>query len=221
MSTWILFDLDGTLTDSGEGVMKSVRYALDRMGFPNEPESALRRFIGPPLHQSFIDFYGFSKEKAFEAVETMRERYREKGVYENHMLPGMKEMLGKLRAAGVKLCVATSKPLHFTEIILRQHGVDGLFTHVVGANLDGTMTDKTEVIREVLRRIGDAPGARIFMVGDRKFDMIGANNCGIPGVGVYFGYAEPGELEAAGAQYIARDVPALERILLSLCEGEQ
>lgn len=160
MSTWILFDLDGTLTDSGEGVMKSVCYALDRMGFPNEPESALRRFIGPPLHQSFIDFYGFSEEKAFEAVETMRERYREKGVYENHMLPGMKEMLAKLRAAGAKLCVATSKPLYFTEIILRQHGVDGLFTHVVGANLDGTMTDKTEVIREVLRRIGDAPGEK-------------------------------------------------------------
>lgn len=221
MSTWILFDLDGTLTDSGEGVMKSVRYALDRMGFPNEPESALRRFIGPPLHQSFIDFYGFSEEKAFEAVETMRERYREKGVYENHMLPGMKEMLAKLRAAGAKLCVATSKPLYFTEIILRQHGVDGLFTHVVGANLDGTMTDKTEVIREVLRRIGDVPGEKIFMVGDRKFDMIGANNCGIPGVGVYFGYAEPGELEAAGAQYIARDVPTLERILLSLCGSEQ
>lgn len=217
MTTWFLFDLDGTLTDSGEGVMKSVRYALDRMGFPNEPDSALRRFIGPPLHDSFIDFYGFSREKAFEAVETMRERYRTKGVYENTMFPGMQAMLEKLCKAGAKLCVATSKPLYFTEIILRQHGVDKWFTHVVGANLDGSMTDKTEVVREVLRRIEGDGGGQAYMIGDRKFDMIGAKNCGIPGIGVYFGYAEPGELEAAGAQYIAQDVPALEKILLSLC----
>ena len=221
MSTWILFDLDGTLTDSGEGVMKSVRFALDRMGFPNEPERALRRFIGPPLHKSFMDFYGFSEEKAFEAVETMRIRYREKGVYENSLYPGMKEMLSRLRAAGAKLCVATSKPAYFTEIILEQHGISGLFTHIVGANLDGTLTDKTEVIREVLRRIGDTSHERIFMIGDRKFDVIGAKNCGIPAVGVYFGYAEPGELEQAGASYIVQTVAELEVLLLGLLQNTE
>lgn len=218
MSTWILFDLDGTLTDSGEGVMKSVRFALDRMGFPDEPESALRRFIGPPLHKSFMDFYGFSEEKAFEAVETMRIRYREKGVYENSLYPGMNEMLSRLRAAGAKLCVATSKPAYFTEIILKQHGISELFTHIVGANLDGTLTDKTEVIREVLRRIGDTSHERIFMIGDRKFDIIGAKNCGIPAVGVYFGYAEPGELEQAGASYVVQTVAELEALLLGLLQ---
>ena len=221
MSTWILFDLDGTLTDSGEGVMKSVRFALDRMGFPNEPERALRRFIGPPLHKSFMDFYGFSEEKAFEAVETMRIRYREKGVYENSLYPGMKEMLSRLRAAGAKLCVATSKPAYFTEIILEQHGISGLFTHIVGANLDGTLTDKTEVIREVLRRIGDTSHERIFMIGDRKFDVIGAKNCGIPAVGVYFGYAEPGELEQAGASYVVQTVAELEVLLLGLLQNTE
>ena len=221
MSTWILFDLDGTLTDSGEGVMKSVRFALDRMGYPNEPERALRRFIGPPLHKSFMDFYGFSEEKAFEAVETMRIRYREKGVYENSLYPGMKEMLSRLRAAGAKLCVATSKPAYFTEIILKQHGISGIFTHIVGANLDGTLTDKTEVIREVLRRIGDTAHERIFMVGDRKFDVIGAKNCGIPAVGVYFGYAEPGELEQAGASYVVQTVAELEVLLLGLLQNTE
>ncbi|MCI5652171.1 MAG: HAD hydrolase-like protein [Ruminococcus bromii] len=220
MNTWILFDLDGTLTDSGEGVMKSVRFALDRMGFPDEPYSALRRFIGPPLHKSFMDFYGFPEEKAFEAVETMRVRYREKGVYENSLYPGMKEMLFHLKDAGAKLCVATSKPAYFTEIILKQHGIFDLFTHVVGANLDGTLTDKTEVIREVLRRIGDTSGERIFMIGDRKFDMIGAKNCGIPGVGVYFGYAEPGELEQADAAYVVQTVAELEALLLGLLRAE-
>ena len=220
MNTWILFDLDGTLTDSGEGVMKSVRFALDRMGFPNEPYSALRRFIGPPLHKSFMDFYGFPEEKAFEAVETMRVRYREKGVYENSLYPGMKEMLFHLKDAGAKLCVATSKPAYFTEIILKQHGIFDLFTHVVGANLDGTLTDKTEVIREVLRRIGDTSGERIFMIGDRKFDMIGAKNCGIPGVGVYFGYAEPGEHEQADAAYVVQTVAELEALLLGLLRAE-
>lgn len=220
MNTWILFDLDGTLTDSGEGVMKSVRFALDRMGFPNEPESALRRFIGPPLHKSFMDFYGFPEEKAFEAVETMRVRYREKGVYENSLYPGMKEMLVRLKDAGAKLCVATSKPAYFTEIILKQHGIFDLFTHVVGANLDGTLTDKTEVIREVLRRIGDTSGEQIFMIGDRKFDMIGAKNCGIPGVGVYFGYAELGELERADAAYVVQTVAELEALLFGLLRAE-
>ncbi|MGN0479587.1 MAG: HAD hydrolase-like protein [Hominenteromicrobium sp.] len=220
MNTWILFDLDGTLTDSGEGVMKSVRFALDRMGFPNEPDSALRRFIGPPLHKSFMNFYGFSEEKAFEAVETMRIRYREKGVYENSLYPGMKEMLFRLRDAGAALCVATSKPAYFTEIILKQHGIHGLFTHIVGANLDGTLTDKTEVIREVLRRIGNTSEARIYMVGDREFDMIGAQNCGIPGIGAYFGYAEPGELERAGAAYTVQTVAELETLLLGRLEAE-
>lgn len=215
MSAWILFDLDGTLTDNSEGIIKSARFALDQMGFPNEPDSVLRRFIGPPLHDSFIEFYGFSREKAFEAVDLYRVRYREKGVYENVLFPGMKEMLQHLKSAGAKLCVATSKPIVFTEVILKQHGVHDLFTHIVGANLDGTMTDKTEIIQEVMRRIGETDEP-VVMVGDRSFDMIGAKNCGVTGVGVYFGFADPGELEDAGADHIADTVPELEKLLIDL-----
>ena len=217
MSTWILFDLVGTLTDNSVGIIKSARFALDRMGFPNEPDSVLRRFIGPPLHDSFMEFYGFSKEKAFEAVENYRIRYREKGVYESDLFPGLREMLHALREKGAKLCVATSKPSVFTEVILKQHNLYDLFEFVVGANLDGSMTDKTEIIHEVLRRIGET-GERAVMVGDRSFDIIGANNCGIESVGVYYGFAEPGELEEAGASHIANTVSELQGILLKLTE---
>lgn len=215
MSAWILFDLDGTLTDNSEGIIKSARFALDKLGFPHEPDSVLRRFIGPPLHLSFMEFYGFSEEQAFEAVDLYRVRYREKGVYENCLFPGMREMLQRLKDSGAKLCVATSKPIVFTEMILKQHGVYELFTHVVGANLDGSMTDKTEVIREVLRRIGET-GGPVVMVGDRSFDIIGAKNCDLDSVGVYFGFADPGELEETGATYIANTVSELEEILMSM-----
>ena len=212
MSVWFLFDLDGTLTDNSEGIIKSARFALDQFGIPNEPDSTLRRFIGPPLHDSFMAYYGFSKEKAFEAVDMYRVRYREKGVYENVLYPGMKTMLEHLRERGAMLCVATSKPLVFTEKILKQHGVYELFTHIVGANLDGSMTDKTEVIGEVLRRIGEEAD-RVVMVGDRSFDMVGAKNCGVESVGVYYGFADPGELEAAGADYVVNTVAELEQVL--------
>ena len=215
MTKTILFDLDGTLTDNSEGIIKSARFALDRMGYSNEPDSVLRRFIGPPLHDSFMNFYGFSKEKAFEAVDNYRVRYREKGVYESELFSGLREMLLALREKGAKLCVATSKPLVFTEVILKQHDVYDLFEFIVGANLDGSLTDKTEIIREVLRRIGET-GEPAVMVGDRSFDIVGANNCGIQSVGVYYGFADPGELEEAGATYIANTVPELQEILLSL-----
>ena len=215
MSTWILFDLDGTLTDNSEGIIKSARFALNKLGISDAPDSMLRRFIGPPLHQSFMEFYGFSEEKAFEAVDLYRVRYREKGVHENNLFPGLKEILQNLKNSGAKLCVATSKPLVFTEVILKQHGIYELFEHIVGANLDGSMTDKTEVIGEVLRRIGNT-GEPVVMVGDRSFDIVGANNCGVKSVGVYYGFADPGELEEAGATYIANTVDELGQILTDL-----
>ena len=201
MSIWVLFDLDGTLVDNSEGITKSTQFALDSYGYPNQPMETLKKFIGPPLHESFMEFYGFSKEQAFEAVDRYRVRYKEKGVYENRLYPGMKELLEALKSAGVKLSVSTSKPTVFTEKILKQNGIFELFDQIVGANLDGSMTDKTEVMQEAMRRAGGKENNTFFMVGDRSFDMIGAKNCGVPGIGVYFGFAEPGELEEAGADY--------------------
>lgn len=212
MSRWIFFDLDGTLTDSGAGIVKSVRYAIERLGLPDTPDSVLRGFIGPPLHESFVHTFGMSRAAALQAVEVYRERYRVKGVYENTLFPGMRGLLRKLRDAGLKLGVATSKPAEFAEIILKQHHIYSLFSEVVGSNLDGSMTDKAEILQEALRRTN---GAEICMVGDRKFDVLGAKACGLPCVGVRFGFAEPGELEAAGAVAIAETVPALQEILLN------
>ena len=212
----LLFDLDGTLTDPSEGITNSVMHALRRMGVEPPERRALYKFIGPPLHESFMEFYGFSKEQAFEAVDRYRVRYKEKGVYENRLYPGMKELLEALKSAGVKLSVSTSKPTVFTEKILKQNGVFELFDQIVGANLDGSMTDKTEVMQEAMRRAGGKENNTFFMVGDRSFDMIGAKNCGVPGIGVYFGFAEPGELEEAGADYTVETTEELKTLLMKL-----
>ena len=165
MSIWVLFDLDGTLVDNSEGITKSTQFALDSYGYPNQPMETLKKFIGPPLHESFMEFYGFSKEQAFEAVDRYRVRYKEKGVYENRLYPGMKELLEALKGVGVKLSVSTSKPTVFTEKILKQNGIFELFDQIVGANLDGSMTDKTEVMQEAMRRAGGKENNTFFMVG--------------------------------------------------------
>ena len=191
MSIWVLFDLDGTLVDNSEGITKSTQFALDSYGYPNQPMETLKKFIGPPLHESFMEFYGFSKEQAFEAVDRYRVRYKEKGV-------------------------STSKPTVFTEKILKQNGIFELFDQIVGANLDGSMTDKTEVMQEAMRRAGGKENNTFFMIGDRSFDMIGAKNCGVPGIGVYFGFAEPGELEEAGADYTVETTEELKTLLMKL-----
>ena len=216
MYRYIFFDLDGTLTDSKEGVVNCVRYAAQKLGGPQLDDETVLKFIGPPLHESFMEFYGFSKEQAFEAVDRYRVRYKEKGVYENRLYPGMKELLEALKSAGVKLSVSTSKPTVFTEKILKQNGIFELFDQIVGANLDGSMTDKTEVMQEAMRRAGGKENNTFFMVGDRSFDMIGAKNCGVPGIGVYFGFAEPGELEEAGADYTVETTEELKTLLMKL-----
>lgn len=156
MSIWVLFDLDGTLVDNSEGHHeKHAVCARQLRPYLNQPMETLKKFIGPPLHESLMEFYGFSKEQAFEAVDRYRVRYKEKGVYENRLYPGMKELLEALKSAGVKLSVSTSKPTVFTEKILKQNGIFALFDQIVGANLDGSMTDKTEVMQEAMRRAAE------------------------------------------------------------------
>lgn len=155
MSIWVLFDLDGTLVDNSEGITKSTQFALDSYGYPNQPMETLKKFIGPPLHESFMEFYGFSKEQAFEAVDRYRVLLQRKRRVRNRLYPGMKELLEALKSAGVKLSVSTSKPTVFTKKILKQNGIFELFDQIVGANLDGSMTDKTEVMRRPWRRAAE------------------------------------------------------------------
>ena len=217
MKRYVLFDLDGTVADNGEGICKSAQYALDWFGIHHEPVENLRRFVGPPLQESFQVLYGVSPEEAKVAVEKYRERYRVKGVYENKLYPGIPALLEELSRRAV-VCLATSKPEVFSRKILEMGGVLPYFTRAVGSELDGRRTDKAEVIQEVLRQLGNPDRAQAVMVGDRKHDILGARACGVESIGVEYGFAPERELEEAGADHIVPTVEALRGLLWQLTE---
>lgn len=200
----ILFDLDGTLIDSGEGITNSVIYALKKYGIEVLDRRTLYRFIGPPLHQSFEKFYGFLPEQAKEAVEYYREYYREKGIYENVVYEGVEASLKKLFEAGKTLLVATSKPEAFARQILGHVGLSKYFKHIAGANMDGTRTDKAEVIAYALSLCGDKDVSKALMVGDREHDILGAKAIPVDAAGVLYGYGSYEELRDAGADVLFR-----------------
>lgn len=212
MADYILFDLDGTLTDPKEGITKCVQYALSRFGIASECD-ALVPFIGPPLLDSFRDFYHMTDEQAQQAVAYYRERFAPVGIFENGVYPGIPALLGALRGAGRRLAIATSKPTVYSVQICDKFGLSEHFEAIVGSELDGRRTDKAEVVSEALRQLGAKPGNAI-MVGDRSYDILGAHRCGVRAVGVSYGYAAPGELERAGADAIADSPAALAPILL-------
>ena len=187
MFPYVLFDLDGTLTDPKPGITQCVQYALRCMGIEEPDLDKLEPFIGPPLTDSFREFYGMDQEQAAEAVAKYRERFSEKGLYENEIYPGMKQMLENLKTAGCHLAVASSKPEHFVKLILEYFDIDGYFEVIVGSELDGTRCQKEEVVAEALRRFfpdGNIPCDDIVMVGDRKFDIIGGREKGLHQIGV-------------------------------------
>lgn len=215
MKKYFLFDLDGTLTDTGEGIMSSAQYALDFFGIHNEPKERLRRFVGPPLDFSFENFYGLSNQQAWQAIEKYRERYRERGVFESPLYDGIRELLEEL-AQRAAVCLATSKPMAFAEQILKMRGIEGCFSVAVGAELDGTRTDKAEVIGEVLRRLNCPPTSEVIMIGDRRQDVLGAKTHDVDCIGVMYGYSEQGELAAAGAQYIVSSVDELRKLCIGM-----
>lgn len=214
MISYILFDLDGTLTNPKEGITKCVQYALDAFGIHEPDLDKLVPFIGPPLLQSFQEFYGFTSEDAVAAVEKYRERFSTIGLYENFPYPGIASMLQQLQAQGKILAVASSKPTVFVKQILEKFELSQYFASIEGSNLDGTRTNKKEVISAVLQNFNNPPTEQVLMVGDRKYDVIGAKELGLPCVGVQFGFAAPGELESSGASYIAQTVADLQQYLL-------
>ena len=201
-----LFDLDGTLTDSGRGIMNAVKYALEKMNVDIPDESVLRKFVGPPLWESFERFIGLSKERADEAVRLYREYYSETGLLENDVYDGIPRVLEKLKAEGKQLAVATSKPEVFTERILAHFGLDKYFDSVTGSLLDGTRKNKDEVIACALERCGSPDVSKVIMVGDRMHDIDGAKKLGIGCIAVMFGYGSREEFESHGAAFIA-DTP--------------
>ena len=203
----ILFDLDGTITESGIGITRSVAYALKKHGITETDQNKLDRFVGPPLIDSFMRFYGFSAEQARQAVEDYREYYAVTGIFENRVYDGVVELLQALKAAGKRCVLATSKPEHYAVQILEYFHLAEYFDFVAGATMDEKRTNKADVIAYALEQTGVA---HVIMVGDREHDVLGAKAHGLPCIGVLYGYGSREELESAGATHI---VETAEEIL--------
>ena len=214
---YILFDLDGTLTDPKEGITKSVQHALAHFGITVDDLDSLIPFIGPPLTDSFAMFYGFTHEQALEGVRVYREYFTQRGWRENQEYAGVREMLRALKTAGFSLSVATSKPEVFALRILDYFHLTDYFDVVGGADLDGTRIRKADVIRYTLGRAGVSQSGQaleqVAMVGDREHDILGAKAVGIESVGVLYGYGSREELEAAGADALVKQPGDLVRLL--------
>ncbi len=211
---YILFDLDGTLTDPGVGITRSVQYALRSYGIDEPDLSNLYPFIGPPLKDSFMRYYGFSEQRAMEAIGRYREYFTSKGMFENVVYEGIPSMLSRLKAAGKILLIATSKPEQFAVQILQHFQMDSYFAFVGGASMDEIRVGKSEVIRYTLESAGIADTSQVVMVGDREHDVLGAGENHIDTIGVLFGYGSRKELEQAGAWKIAETVEELEKLLI-------
>ncbi len=212
----ILFDLDGTLTNPALGITNSIIYALDKYNIQVANRSDLYPFIGPPLLDSFSNFYGFDEEKCREAVKYYREYFADKGLFENEVYDGIEQVLETLKNTGYVLAVATSKPEPFAKQILEHFNLDKYFTVIAGSTMDETRTNKAEVIEYCLEKLGVTDRKTVLMVGDRCYDVIGAKTCGLEVMGVLFGYGDEAELRNAGADYIAPTVKSVANMIISL-----
>lgn len=211
MSQIILFDLDGTLTDSAEGITKSVQYALQHFGVDEPDLEKLKCFVGPPLKEQFMKYCHMPQRQAETAVAVYRERYAKTGIYENQLYEGIPELLDMLKKEKKILCVASSKPEIYVRRILEYFQIDQYFDEIVGANMDGTRTQKEDVIEEALLRLHASDSREdVLMVGDRSHDVEGALKCGIQCIGAAYGYGGASELAKAGAIYIANSVEELK-----------
>ncbi len=215
MKKYILFDLDGTITDSKIGITSSVAYALNKFGIEVENLDNLCKFIGPPLKDSFIEYYNFTEADAEQAILYYTERFQDKGLYENFVYENFENLLINLKKQDKTLLVATSKPTVFAEKILDHFNLRKYFDFVGGANFDGTRTNKADVILHVLKENSITDLSSAIMVGDRKHDIIGAKKTGLESVGVLYGYGDYDELSASGAEYIVKDIEELSKLLCS------
>ncbi len=212
---YILFDLDGTLTDPKVGITKSVQYALKKLDIRVDDLSDLEKFIGPPLKDSFMTFYKLTEAESIRAIEYYREYFKDQGLYENIPYLGIKEMLESLKDENHILAVSTSKPSVFAKEILEHFKLDAYFNVIVGSNLDNTRTDKSEVIEETLKQLAIEANEKVIMIGDRKHDLIGASKQGVESIGVTYGYGSFQELDNENPKHIVHSVSELSEILLN------
>lgn len=212
--THLFLDLDGTLSDSAPGIVRSAQYALEAFGIHVDNLDDLLCFVGPPLEESFQEFYHLTPSQTDEAVKVYRRRYEKIGVYENALYPGIPQFLDKARQAGKVLMVATSKPQRMADLVLSHFGIADRFAFV-GGREDSSRRTKEEVIRYVMKENGLTRTEDIVMIGDRKHDVLGAKAVGLDSVGVLYGYGSRDEFQAAGATYIVDTLKELEELLLA------
>lgn len=211
---YYFFDLDGTLTEPAEGITNSVAFALRKFGIEIKTRAELQKFIGPPLIDSFMEFYGFTREKAEKAVEYYREFYRETGIYQNKVYEGIPALLNLLCEKDKKIILATSKPEKFANQILEHFDLSKYFHLVIGATMDEKRSRKDEVLAYAIEKSGISDISSAVMIGDRKFDIEAAHKYGMEAVGLLFGYGTIEELKAAGADYIAATPNELKNLLI-------
>ncbi|MEG0778920.1 MAG: HAD family hydrolase [Oscillospiraceae bacterium] len=212
----ILFDLDGTISDSAPGIVNSVLYALDKLGLPAGDRNDLKKFVGPPLYESFRKYYKLSDSETENAVKYFREYYQRSGIMENDMYPGIPELLEALRGMNKTLIVATSKPEPFAIQILERYGIASYFTYIAGSSLDETRTKKDEVIAYALETNHITDKSQTVMIGDRSHDIMGAKKNDLPCIGVLYGYGDRPELENAGVTHIVETVDDLKSFFTGL-----
>lgn len=214
MKQFILFDLDGTITNPKEGITKSIRYALHHMGIEVEDPDTLCKHIGPPLKHGFMDFWGFGEEEADRGVALYREYFTVKGIYQNYEYEGIKDLFECLTKAEKKLFIATSKPEKFARMIMEHFHLEQYFEDICGASMDGRRSQKGDVIRYALEKNHIADLDRVVMVGDRLHDINGAKENRIDSIGVLYGFGTREELTQAGAGHIAETIEELKTMLL-------
>ena len=215
---YILFDLDGTLTDSGLGIINSVKYALKHFNIEAESEESLRKFVGPPLRESYMKFYGFSESQADEGLKVFREYFEKQGMFENEVYNHIEAVLKELKKRGKVLSIATSKPEVYSVKILKHFNLDQYFTVIAGSDFEETRVKKADVIKYALEKIEESDKnftkEECVMIGDREHDILGAKENGIKSIGVLYGYGDVVELTQARADNIVKEPKELLEVLL-------
>ena len=209
-----IFDLDGTIMDSAQGIVRSVEYALDKMGVTEYDRQTNLRFIGPPLVDSFMEYYSMSEEDALRAVAFYRERYSVTGIYEARMYDGVRELLTELKNLGVKLYIGSSKPEKYVRMILEKQGILDLFDYVAGATFDESRNNKEQVLTYLFEQV-EIDKKSAVMIGDRYHDIDGAHYVKIPCIAVLYGFGNEAEFKKHGAEYIAADTDEILKIITS------
>ena len=210
---YLFFDLDGTISNSAEGITNAVTYALEHMGITPPPKQELMHFIGPPLIRTFTADYDLTPEEGARAVSLYREYYNVKGVYECEMYRGVGELLKRLRDAGYRMVLATCKPTVMAKVVLNYFGIGEYFEMVSGPEFDGTRNEKHQVIAYAMEQLGICDPKTALMIGDRRDDVLGAKKCGLPCVGVLWGYGGEAELREAGAAEVAQNTEKLQNLI--------